>query len=142
MNRINTSRVIVGGLVAGVVLFVIMGAIHHGILNNDWMAWKAAMAGVSHAPSIHRSMALWFAMSVVFGITGVWIYAGMRPRYGAGPKTACLAGFLLWLSGYLTAALNQMALGVMSRRITVISCAGALVGVLLSTLAGAAIYKE
>jgi hypothetical protein len=142
MNRINTSRVILGGLVAGIILFGLMGALHHLILMNDWMAWKAAMGGVIHAPSIHRSMALWFAMSVVFGITGVWIYAGIRPRYGAGPKTAFLAGFLLWLSGHVTAALNQLALGILPRHITVVSCAGALVAILLSTLAGAAIYKE
>src|SRR5258708_30315274 len=111
MNPINRIRVLVGGLVAGVVLFGLMGALHHLILMNDWMAWKAAMGGAVHAPSIHRSMALWFAMSVVFGITGVWIYAGIRPRYGAGAKTAFLAGFFLWLAGRVTAAPTQRRLG-------------------------------
>jgi hypothetical protein len=142
MNRINMGRVVIGGLVAGVVLFFFMGAVHHVILMNDWTAWKETMAGAIHAPSMHRSMALWFAASEVFGITGVWIYAGIRPRYGAGPTTAFLAGFLLWLAGDLTAALDKMALGILPTRITVVSCAGALLGVLLSTLAGAAIYKE
>jgi len=142
MNQINRSRVVIGGVVAGIVLFGLMGALHHLVLMNDWMVWKATMTGGSHAPSIHRSMALWFAMSVVFGITGVWIYAGIRPRYGAGPKTALLTGFLLWLAGHLTAALNQMALGVLPPRITEISCAGALLALLISTFVGAAIYKE
>src|SRR6266446_9994176 len=112
MNRINVGRVIIGGIVAGVVLFFMLGVLHHKLLMVDWQAWKGSVSGVLPLPSPRYSMKLWLAMSLVAGVTGTWIYAGIRPRFGAGPITALLAGFLLWLAGYFTAALNALALGV------------------------------
>jgi hypothetical protein len=38
-----------------------------------------------------------FTLNVVAGIWAVWLYAAIRPRYGAGPKTAAIAGFSWWL---------------------------------------------
>ena len=33
------------------------------------------------------------------GILMTWWYAAIRPRFGAGPKTAAIAGFAVWLIG-------------------------------------------
>jgi len=38
-----------------------------------------------------------FTLNVVAGIWALWLYAAIRPRYGAGPKTAAIAGFSWWL---------------------------------------------
>jgi hypothetical protein len=38
-----------------------------------------------------------FTLNVVSGIWALWLYAAIRPRYGAGPKTAAIAGFSWWL---------------------------------------------
>lgn len=38
-----------------------------------------------------------FGLNVVAGIWAMWLYAAIRPRYGAGPKTAAIAGFSWWL---------------------------------------------
>lgn len=38
-----------------------------------------------------------FTLNAVAGIWAVWLYAAIRPRYGAGPKTAAIAGFSWWL---------------------------------------------
>ena len=40
-----------------------------------------------------------FTLNVVAGIWAVWLYAAIRPRYGAGLKTAAIAGFSWWLIG-------------------------------------------
>lgn len=40
-----------------------------------------------------------FALSVIGGIWALWLYAAIRPRYGAGPRTAALAGFSWWFIG-------------------------------------------
>ena len=32
----------------------------------------------------------------VFGVVAIWLYAAIRPRYGPGPKTAAIAGLVLW----------------------------------------------
>ena len=38
-----------------------------------------------------------FSLNVVAGIWAVWLYAAIRPRYGAGLETAAIAGFSWWL---------------------------------------------
>lgn len=38
-----------------------------------------------------------FTLNIVAGIWVVWLYAAIRPRYSAGPKTAAIAGFSWWL---------------------------------------------
>jgi len=38
-----------------------------------------------------------FILNVAAGIWAVWLYAAIRPRYGAGSKTAAIAGFSWWL---------------------------------------------
>src|SRR5262249_1985810 len=89
MGRINWARVVVGGLVAAVILFVAGFIIHGAVLGSDWMAWQQA----GHMPlalSHGEAVVIWVILSLVNGITGVWIYAGIRPRYGAGATTALI----------------------------------------------------
>jgi hypothetical protein len=142
MTQINSGRIVLGGVVAAIVLFILSGVVNGAILGSAWQDWLRAMGSLNHAPAEPVGMVIWAVVSLVFGLTGIWIYAGIRPRYGAGPKTALLAGFLLWLAGWLAPALGQLALGAFPTYITVVGCAGGLVGALLALLAGASIYKE
>ncbi|SEE48040.1 hypothetical protein SAMN05444161_5902 [Rhizobiales bacterium GAS191] len=142
MTHINTGRVVLGGVVAAIVLFIVSGIVNGAILGSSWQAWLQAMGSLNHAPAEPAGIALWAIVSLVFGLTGVWIYAGIRPRYGAGPKTAVLAGLLLWLAGWLAPALGQIALGAIPNNVTVVGCVGGLAGALLALLAGAALYQE
>ncbi len=142
MTRINSSRLLMGGIVAAIVLFIVSGIVNGAILGSAWQAWLQAMGSLNHAPSATAGIVIWAVVSLVFGLTGIWIYAGIRPRYGAGWKTAMLAGLLLWLTGWLAPALGQVALGAIPFYVTVVGCVGGLVGALLALLAGAAVYKE
>ncbi len=142
MGHINAGRVISGGVVAGIILFVTGGIIHGAILGADWKAWAAAMGPLNHPPAEMVGMAIWGVVSLINGITGVWIYAGIRPRYGAGPKTALIAGLLLWLAGWLAASIGQFNMGNVPTNVLVIGCLAGLVAVLVATVAGAFVYKE
>jgi hypothetical protein len=142
MTQINSSRIVLGGVVAAIVLFIVSGVVNGAILGSAWQDWLRAMGSLNHAPAEPVGLVIWAVVSLVFGVTGIWIYAGIRPRYGAGPKTALLAGLLLWLAGWLAPALGQVALGAIPTYVTVIGCAGGLVGALLALLAGAYFYKE
>jgi hypothetical protein len=142
MTHVNSGRIVLGGIVAAIVLFIVSGIVNGAILGSAWQAWLQAMGSLNHAPAEPVGMMIWAVVSLVFGLTGVWIYAGIRPRYGAGPKTALLAGLLLWLVGWLAPALGQFALGSIPTYVTVVGCVGGLAGALLALLAGAAIYKE
>ena len=141
MGQINTGRLVIGGIVAAVVLFVAGFIIHGAILGSQWMAWRQA-GHMPFAMSHAGEFVIWIIVSLVNGFAGLWIYAGIRPRYGAGPKTALLAGLMLWLAGGLTTALGGFALGNLPQGIIIIGGSGRLIADLLAVLAGAYFYKE
>jgi hypothetical protein len=141
MGQINWTRVIIGGIVAAVIMFVAGFIIHGAILGADWTAWQQA----GHMPlalSHGEAVVIWILVSLINGFTGVWIYAGIRPRYGAGAKTALIAGLMIWLVGGLIAALAGYALGNVPHRVVAIAGIGRLIGDLIAILAGAYFYKE
>jgi hypothetical protein len=142
MTQINGGRIVIGCIVAAIVLFIASGIVNGVILGSAWQEWLRTMGSLNHAPAEPVGVMIWAVVSLVFGITGIWVYAGIRPRYGGGPKTAMRAALLLWLSGWLAPALGQMALGAIPDYVTIVGCAGGLGGSLLAILAGAAVYKE
>jgi len=143
MAPISLGRVIAGGIVAAIIIAVIAGYIPGVILADQLAAWHRLLADLSPPPDTPMRAVLFSLMSLVFGITGVWIYAAIRPRFGSGARTALLAGFVLWSAGWLTAALGHLALGDYPQySLTIVPCAAGLAGALLATLAGAALYRE
>ena len=141
MGRINHARVILGGIVAAVILFIAGFIIHGVILEPEWAVWHAA-GHMPHALPQGAMTVIWIIVSLINGITGVWIYAGIRPRYGAGAKTALIAGLMLWLVGGLVGALDELSLGNEPRGVVVVGGIGSLIADLIAILAGAYFYKE
>jgi hypothetical protein len=142
MNQVNRGRIMIGGVVGGILIFLMMGLANHVFLNAAWMDWMSRYGAFLPHPPTRESMVLWLLQSLLVGITGTALYAGIRPRYGAGPRTALWAGFLVWVLVYLTEMLNGMALGHLSRSILAGECVSGLVSALVGVYAGAAIYKE
>jgi hypothetical protein len=78
----------------------------------------------------------------VLGIVMVWLYALIRSRLGAGPKTAIVAGFILWLGIYLySGVINGMLFGIPLNMMLIVLVWG-LVEYILAAIVGAWIYKE
>jgi hypothetical protein len=143
MTRINFVRVLLGGVVAAIILFVISGIVDGAILGNQWRAWQQSLGPAVHPPAVGTEMAVWAVFNLIVGITGVWIYAAIRPRYGPGPPTALIAGFMVWVLTMLTAALAHIAFGDMPpANIVIIDLVTGLLRAQLALLAGGAIYKE
>jgi len=77
------------------------------------------------------------------GIFAVWLYAAIRPRYGAGPKTAIIAGIATWVAGALLPNAAMMGVtGLFPSDLATISTLAGVVGAAVATLAGAALYQE
>ncbi len=76
------------------------------------------------------------------GIAAVWLYAAIRPRYGAGPKTAIRVGLVTWAVAVFLANLGNYPLGLFPTRLLVITSVVALVEIVVATLVGAWLYKE
>ena len=88
MGKTNWMRVFFGGLVAGVILNILNSVALAMYLRN---LWNPALESLN--PSFQETtpfQAFWIVFQFVSGILAVWLYSAMRPRYGAGPKTAQL----------------------------------------------------
>ncbi len=139
MGKINLKGVIIGGLVAGVVLnvfdFVLMGV----VLKNDMAAAMQALG----KPPVPDSMIPWFVVvDFLLGIALVWVYAAIRPRFGAGPATAVKAGLIGWVLVCVFFALFWWPMGILPQNLLVIPTLVALVQQPLAAVVGAKFYME
>lgn len=139
MGKINLQRVILGGLVAGVVLNV-FDFLLNGVVFKD--AYNAALQALGK-PAMTNNMVMWFvALDFLFGIFLVWLYAAIRPRFGAGPGTAVKAGLAMWVLFGLLHALSEAPMGLFPQNLYVMGTLAALVIYPLAAVAGAKFYTE
>ncbi len=139
---INTSKVLVGGIAAGVVMNIIDFISYKFILGARMMAESEAFKpGMSQAMMSSSAMVSNIVMDLVLGILLVWTYAAIRPRFGPGMKTATYVAVLFWilagifLSGYLH-------MGMMSSGLWWTFAFIGLVNFWVSAWVGARLYSE
>lgn len=137
-TEISRGRVFFGGVLATAV-HVGMGWVVVRLYLDDF---AAVMAEVGHPlQGTPRLWAAWGLISFGLGIMSLWLYAALRPRYGAGPGSAIIAGSVIWLLAALSAAI-WVTLGVMEPRALLIPTLPYLAIFILATLAGARVYRE
>ncbi len=139
MSRINLQRVLLGGLVAGLVLNVVDFLVYGVLLNQEF---EAAMAALGAEMEGGAAMATFIALDFLYGIVLVYLYAAIRPRFGPGPGTAARAGLILWVAVALLHAIGEAAMGLFPARLYIIGTAVALVLFPIAAMAGASLYKE
>jgi hypothetical protein len=138
MGRINLKGVIVGGLVAGLVLNIVDFLFWGVIYGKDF---EAALQAVGRPPS-DALMPLWIILDFLYGIALVWLYAAIRPRFGAGPGTAVVAGLFVWVVAGLFHTIGEGPLGLLPMRLYVLGTIVGLVAIPVATVAGAKFYRE
>ena len=137
---INLKRVLIGGLAAAVLMNV-LGMLLHGVwLAEDWKLMSSTH-GIDFASTQQSAGMGWMTLDLMISLVMVWLYAAIRPRFGAGPKTALIAGFAVFL---LTHGMfsSYMFMGYMSSGHFCKATVAALVTSLSSALLGAWLYKE
>jgi hypothetical protein len=102
----------------------------------------AAMANLNLNAIGGEQIAAFVAMTFVLAIALVWIYAAIRPRFGAGVKTAVIAGVVTWLIGSCLPTAGFVIMGVFPTDLAVIGCLWGLVEIVIAAVAGAWVYKE
>jgi hypothetical protein len=81
-------------------------------------------------------------MCFALGIGAVWLYAAIRPRFGAGAKTAAIAGVAVWLLSFTWGILGDALMQFLPGRIAAIGLVWSFVEVMLASIAGAWLYRE
>jgi len=93
MGQINWGRVLLGGLAAGLVINV-----GESVLN--LVVFADQMQVMQEEMGLEQPGSLWMVVYILLGFAGGMIatclYAAMRPRFGAGPRTALMAGGTVW----------------------------------------------
>jgi hypothetical protein len=138
MKGINLGRVILGGLVAGVVNVISGYVINDVILKADHEAAFRALSKTM--PEGGTTLITWIVMGLVFGIAAVWLYAAIRPRYGAGAGTAVRAGIAIWFFSSVYMMIVTTNLGILA--FSAMSLCLDLVAGVIATVVGAWLYKE
>lgn len=139
---LNTSKVVAGGLAAGVVLNVIDYITYTIVLvdrvNAQADAFKPGMAASMMSGS---AITVYILTDFIYGLLLVWTYAAIRPRFGPGPRTAMITALLFWI---LLAFCNAsaMLMGMVSVKLWWAESFVMLVNLLIATWVGAMIYKE
>lgn len=140
MGKINMGRVILAGLVAGLVADV-LGYLTDGVLlASQWADGMKALGRTNFSPN----QWIWFDMlGLVSGIAVIWVYAAIRPRFGPGVKTAVYAGVAVWFVGSLLPNLAFMWFAdLFSHQLTLMTTLGGIIETVVGAIAGAALYKE
>lgn len=141
MARINWGRLVLGSLIAAIIMFVTDGFIHETIAKSDWDALYTGLRTTSPPPHM-ASMAYFAVYELGRGFTAIMFYVLMRAFFGAGPKTAALAGVLGWIAFSLTAPAQFIPLGFFSTSLWLKVGVIHLVVSIVATIAGAALYKD
>jgi hypothetical protein len=81
------------------------------------------------------------AVDLLEGISILWLYAAIRPRYGAGAKAAIVAAFAWWFVVSLGDA-TWCSFGFFPAATVIPLMIGTLPALILATLAGARFYRE
>lgn len=147
MARVNTGRLVLGGLLAGVVIntFAFVAVYFVAPEAVAEASAEAAQLDVPPEPLVPAvdgpllsgsEIAASNAWGFLLGFVAIALYAGLRTRRQPGPGTALLAGVAVW--GLVT----LLALVVPGMATSPLLAAFELAGILAGTLLGAWPYRD
>ncbi len=139
MQKVNIGRLVLGGIVAAVIVDVTEFWVNNTLLRADWTAVGARLGLTPVGTKGIIAFNLW---SLAIGLTAVFLYACLRPRFGPGPKTALLTAAVVWILGYALAMVAPVVMHMIHKRLGLISISYGLVEIVVACLAGAALYRE
>jgi len=140
MPTINLGRVVLGGLLAGLVI-----NISETILNVVVMAqaMEELLKARNLPPTLSGSVIGAFVfLAFLLGIATIWLYAAIRPRFGSGPKTAVIAALFVWFFAYLYSGTATVLMGMYPLQVAAVGTIWGLVEIVLGSIVGAWVYTE
>jgi len=138
MGKINVARVILGGLLAGLVMNVSEYVLNIYVVADEANAVYQRL-GVQ-PPGMHQ-IAIFLIMGFVLGIIMIFVYAAMRPRFGAGAKTAIIAGVVTWIVS-MFGPVADVVMGITPPSMLGLPGIWSLVEMAVAGVIGAWVYKE
>ena len=138
MGNINMGRVILGGLVAGLVLNI-GEFLLNGVLLAEQMKTFMTQHNFTEPPNF---IAIAVGLTFVLGIVIVLGYACIRPRFGPGVKTAIIAGVFAWFGVCFYCTIINGVLAGIPMGTLILGMVWCLVEYCLGAIVGAWLYQE
>ncbi|TMP96867.1 MAG: hypothetical protein E6L09_14340 [Verrucomicrobia bacterium] len=139
MGKINFGRVLLGGIVAGIILSVGEYVLNEKVLGAQMKTFFTAHKFAEPPGSF---LPIPIGLTIVLGIVIVLGYAAIRPRFGAGAKTAIIAALFAWFGCYVYCGIiNALLFGIPMNTMLIVLVWG-LVEYIIAALVGAWLYKE
>lgn len=139
MTKINFAKVILGGLLAGVLLNIGDFLLHEPVMGEEWKALMDAQ-GVPEPGG--GTITYFVIMDFIIGIAIVWLYAAIRPRFGAGFRTAIVTGLIVWFFAWLINLGDLIAMHMYPDKLLYLTLVWGLFQMPLVAILGAWFYKE
>jgi len=138
MGKINLSRVILGGILAGIVVNISEFLLHDVVMKaQDAEVMKSLGKAMPEGGSV---IAVWLIWGFAWGIVAVWLYAAVRPRFGPGPGTAARVAVATWFFCCLLSMVAMANMGLIG--FNGLELVWTLVQDVVAVVAGAWLYKE
>ena len=136
----NYGRIVLGGIVGGVVYNVVGIVVNMIALGERYkiLQDQRIFRVEPRLPFLPIYILIIFAISI--GL--VWLYAAVRPRLGPGPGTALTVGLLVGLIHAVPAAIAQFSWSYAGGVVSLWQAIETVAGSALATLAGAWAYRE
>ena len=139
MGQVNTGRVLLGGLVAGLIINV-GEYLLNGVMLVDYYVDIAQRLGVPQMSN--ATIGIYVLLAFLIGLAGVWLYAAARPRLGPGVATALKIALVVWFFVYVMQFAGYWGLGLMDTRLVMTCVAWGLIEMALGITTGAWVYRE
>ena len=144
MSKINVGRLMLGGVAAGVVMFLADGFIHEVLLHQLWIDTMTAAGRSIAEDESHRArdMAFFAVHELLKGVAIAWVYAAIRTRFGAGAKTAAVAGLAVWAIMFPLPLIAEIPTGFYGPRMVAMWSLCEIVPTVVGGLVAGFLYKE
>ena len=139
MGNINITRVLLGGLLAGLAICFGEYILSWHILGGQWAEVLTEAGTGQFGGGQIAGLAI---VAILYGIALVWIYAAIRPRFGPGPKTAVVAGLAMWVVAWLLVSAYLVVIGVYPVGLLIAATVWGLFELPIAAVAGAWLYQE
>ena len=139
MPNLNYKRILLGGLIAGLVLNMTETFFNLVLFGKEMEATFKAM----NLPPLGAGAMVFFTLwGFIQGLLSVWLYAVLRDRFGAGPRTAILVGLVVWVFAWAYPNLSFGFMNMTPWRLVCIGLIWSLIETPATTVLGAWLYRE
>lgn len=135
---IRTKEILINGLIAGVIISI-SALTMVPVVGNEM---DSVLANRGLPPLSNAAMAYFCCISLVFGISVIFLYTVLKPQFGSWVKTAVIASIIVWVLAYLINNVSLAVYGFMPVRLAIIGSIWGLLELLLASIIASRLYDR